>query len=345
MSASVQSTGSCQQGQRSAANEKPGHPESFLNNDPEREACRAEAPTSRPPPQSAPCRDCPARPARGHSAVPGSGGSRNVSSCSRRQVRAGERHPPEAHTARREVSVPESSGTHWANSTCARNVQKQTLAAPPSELSILGEAAFHLQGLGLSSQKVHGKHGAVQGTCRQDGPARDSPNRRLRRAHCRAGSPQKLCRQTPGSSPRGRAPRQTPTKGTSSSEARCPQREGREEGAPAAAGGGSLAGPRRDVAARRPSSHAPGVFPKELKRVHTEPAQGRRRSLIHHCRHLERPRRLDTWDSRGPPRQWSIRHPQRRLSGHEQPRGNLRCARPSEGSPSEGAAHCVLPAT
>lgn len=79
-----------------------------------------------------------------------------------------------------------------------------------------------------------------------------------------------------------------------------------------------------------------GVFPKELKRVHTESARGGDSSLIRHCQNLERPRRLDGWDSRGPPRQWRIRHPQRDSCPATNSCGGLGCARLSEGAHRRG---------
>lgn len=79
-------------------------------------------------------------------------------------MQAGKCHPAVAHTTRWEVSIPESSGTHWTNSTCTCNIQ-----APPSDLNILGvKQPFIFFGivtllhvLGLSPQKVHMKRGAV----------------------------------------------------------------------------------------------------------------------------------------------------------------------------------------
>lgn len=85
-----------------------------------------------------------------------------------------------------------------------------------------------------------------------------------------------------------------------------------------------------------PAATLLGVFPKELKRVHTESARGGDSSLIRHCQNLERPRRLDGWDSRGPPRQWRIRHPQRDSCPATNSCGGLGCARLSEGAHRRG---------
>lgn len=122
-----------------------------------------------------------------------------------------------------------------------------------------------------------------------------------------------------------------------------PPDEGASRKGSAAAGGRSWRIHAGTWLGTDPAATPLGVFPKGLKRVHAGPAQGRRRQP--HSP-LPKPGATETSGRVGQP--WptqTVGHPsptRRRLSGHGQPRGSLGCARLSEGSPSEGAAHRVL---